>query len=116
MARWAKKPGEAVRKDEILVELETDKVSLEVAAPGLHRFVVPLTLVVLTLLFGYGLSLGLVDGDRRERFVSADGSEIVVDVTAIESRLPLAASVMPSGLAQGLSDDDLRDLLTLLAE
>jgi 2-oxoglutarate dehydrogenase E2 component (dihydrolipoamide succinyltransferase) len=34
VARWAKKPGEAVRKDEILVELETDKVSLEVAAPS----------------------------------------------------------------------------------
>ena len=34
VARWAKKPGEAVRKDEILVELETDKVSLEVAAPA----------------------------------------------------------------------------------
>ena len=34
VARWAKKPGDAVRKDEILVELETDKVSLEVAAPA----------------------------------------------------------------------------------
>lgn len=32
VARWAKKPGEAVRKDEVLVELETDKVSLEVVA------------------------------------------------------------------------------------
>jgi len=34
VARWTKKPGESVRKDEILVELETDKVSLEVAAPA----------------------------------------------------------------------------------
>ncbi len=33
VARWAKKAGEAVRKDELLVELETDKVSLEVVAP-----------------------------------------------------------------------------------
>src|SRR5581483_3908780 len=33
VARWAKKPGEAVKKDEVLVELETDKVNLEVAAP-----------------------------------------------------------------------------------
>ena len=33
VARWAKKPGEAVAKDEVLVELETDKVNLEVAAP-----------------------------------------------------------------------------------
>ncbi len=34
VARWTKKAGEAVRKDEILVELETDKVGLEVAAPA----------------------------------------------------------------------------------
>jgi 2-oxoglutarate dehydrogenase E2 component (dihydrolipoamide succinyltransferase) len=34
VARWTKKPGDAVKKDEILVELETDKVSLEVAAPA----------------------------------------------------------------------------------
>jgi 2-oxoglutarate dehydrogenase E2 component (dihydrolipoamide succinyltransferase) len=34
VARWTKKPGDAVRKDEILVELETDKVSLEVASPA----------------------------------------------------------------------------------
>jgi 2-oxoglutarate dehydrogenase E2 component (dihydrolipoamide succinyltransferase) len=34
VARWTKKAGEAVKKDEILVELETDKVSLEVASPS----------------------------------------------------------------------------------
>ena len=34
VARWTKKPGEPVKKDEVLVELETDKVSLEVAAPA----------------------------------------------------------------------------------
>src|SRR3569833_2954428 len=34
VARWTKKPGDAVKKDEVLVELETDKVSLEVSAPS----------------------------------------------------------------------------------
>ncbi|MBO9560471.1 MAG: 2-oxoglutarate dehydrogenase complex dihydrolipoyllysine-residue succinyltransferase [Caulobacter sp.] len=34
VARWTKKAGEAVKKDELLVELETDKVSLEVVAPS----------------------------------------------------------------------------------
>jgi 2-oxoglutarate dehydrogenase E2 component (dihydrolipoamide succinyltransferase) len=33
VARWTKAAGDAVRKDEVLVELETDKVSLEVVAP-----------------------------------------------------------------------------------
>ena len=34
VARWLKKPGDAVRADEALVELETDKVTLEVNAPS----------------------------------------------------------------------------------
>ena len=34
VAKWSKKAGDAVKRDEILVELETDKVSLEVAAPA----------------------------------------------------------------------------------
>lgn len=33
IAKWYKKPGDAVAKDELLVELETDKVTLEVNAP-----------------------------------------------------------------------------------
>jgi 2-oxoglutarate dehydrogenase E2 component (dihydrolipoamide succinyltransferase) len=32
VAKWLKKPGDAVAKDEALVELETDKVSVEVSA------------------------------------------------------------------------------------
>jgi 2-oxoglutarate dehydrogenase E2 component (dihydrolipoamide succinyltransferase) len=34
IGRWFKKPGEAVNQDEPLVELETDKVTLEVPAPA----------------------------------------------------------------------------------
>ncbi len=34
VARWLKKPGEAVAADEPLVELETDKVTVEVNAPA----------------------------------------------------------------------------------
>jgi 2-oxoglutarate dehydrogenase E2 component (dihydrolipoamide succinyltransferase) len=34
VSRWLKKPGEAVSMDEALVELETDKVTLEVNAPA----------------------------------------------------------------------------------
>jgi 2-oxoglutarate dehydrogenase E2 component (dihydrolipoamide succinyltransferase) len=33
VGRWSKKEGEAVAKDEVLVELETDKITVEVAAP-----------------------------------------------------------------------------------
>ncbi|RXF73064.1 2-oxoglutarate dehydrogenase complex dihydrolipoyllysine-residue succinyltransferase [Hansschlegelia zhihuaiae] len=34
IGRWFKKPGEAVKQDEPVVELETDKVTLEVPAPA----------------------------------------------------------------------------------
>lgn len=33
IAKWYKKPGDAIKKDEPLVELETDKVTMEVNAP-----------------------------------------------------------------------------------
>src|SRR5579863_4900966 len=33
VARWTKKAGDAVKRDEVVVELDTDKVSLEVVAP-----------------------------------------------------------------------------------
>jgi 2-oxoglutarate dehydrogenase E2 component (dihydrolipoamide succinyltransferase) len=34
VGRWAKNVGDAVKKDEVLIEIETDKVALEVAAPA----------------------------------------------------------------------------------
>ena len=34
VARWLKQPGETVKRDEPVVELETDKVTLEVPAPA----------------------------------------------------------------------------------
>jgi len=34
IAKWTKKVGDPVRRDELLVELETDKVSLEVVSPA----------------------------------------------------------------------------------
>ncbi|MFT4099368.1 MAG: dihydrolipoamide succinyltransferase, partial [Rhodoblastus sp.] len=34
IGKWFKKPGDAVKADEPLVELETDKVTLEVNAPA----------------------------------------------------------------------------------
>ncbi|HWW12780.1 MAG TPA: biotin/lipoyl-containing protein, partial [Brevundimonas sp.] len=34
IGKWTKKAGDPVKKDEVLVELETDKVSLEVVSPS----------------------------------------------------------------------------------
>ena len=62
----------------------------------------------------HGISLGLLDDGLRERFAGMDGLEIILALAEIESRQPLATSIMPQGLEQGLSDEDLRDLLALL--
>lgn len=37
VGKWLKQPGETVREDEPVVELETDKVSVEVPAPAAGR-------------------------------------------------------------------------------
>src|SRR5690554_1713962 len=34
IASWYKKPGEAVKRDELLVDIETDKVVIEVVSPS----------------------------------------------------------------------------------
>ena len=34
IATWYKKPGESVSRDELIVDIETDKVVLEVVAPA----------------------------------------------------------------------------------
>ena len=34
VAQWFKQPGDHVERDEVLVELETDKVAVEVPAPA----------------------------------------------------------------------------------
>src|SRR6059058_766750 len=34
VARWLKQPGETITRDEPVVELETDKVTLEIPAPA----------------------------------------------------------------------------------
>src|SRR3954447_1576645 len=34
VAKWLKQPGEAIERDEPVVELETDKVTLEAPAPA----------------------------------------------------------------------------------
>ncbi|MBX3439001.1 MAG: hypothetical protein KF861_16035 [Planctomycetaceae bacterium] len=63
-----------------------------------------------------GLSLGVVNGGLDERFLTADGKTFDVPIAEIESRKLSTQSIMPDGLHQLLSIEELRDLLALLSE
>jgi len=95
VAKWFKAPGEAVKADEILVELETDKVTVEVPAPAsgaLAEILVPVGGTV-----AVGAVLGLIEA-------GAAGA-VAAPAAAVRAPAPVptpaaapapAAAVMPS--------------------
>ena len=50
-----------------------------------------------------------------EQFLGTDGKRFDLQRNTIESRRLMTQSIMPDNLVVNLSDDDPRDLLTLLA-
>jgi 2-oxoglutarate dehydrogenase E2 component (dihydrolipoamide succinyltransferase) len=79
LLQWKKKVGDAVGQDEILIEIETDKVVMEVPAPSAG--------VITEILMG--------DGDT----VIAEQLIAKIDSTAVASAAPAAASVAPAAKA-----------------
>ena len=77
LLQWKKKPGEAVEMDEILVEIETDKVVLEVPAPA------------------SGVLAQLVKNDGE----SCVGEEVIarIDTEGVASTSPLEVTSVPAG-------------------
>ena len=61
VARWLKQPGERVERDEPVVELETDKVTLEVPAPAAG------VIGEICAAEGSNVPVGAVLGDDRRR-------------------------------------------------
>jgi 2-oxoglutarate dehydrogenase E2 component (dihydrolipoamide succinyltransferase) len=85
MGTWLKKSGDTVAKDELLVEIETDKVAVEVSAPAAG---------VLTILADAGAT---VTPNQQIGSISASGA------TAAAAPAPAAASAN-AGSAQITSD------------
>src|SRR5215472_10398987 len=81
IGKWFKKPGEAVAVDEPLVELETDKVTIEVPAPAAG------VLADIAAKDGDTVAVGAVLGQIKE---GAGGA-------AVKSATVAAPSVTPSG-------------------
>ncbi|MDE2479307.1 MAG: dihydrolipoamide succinyltransferase, partial [Betaproteobacteria bacterium] len=76
LLQWKKKPGEAVAQDEILIEIETDKVVLEVPAPSA------------------GVLTGIVKGDGAT--VVADEVIATIDTAAKPGAAAPAAAPAPA--------------------
>ena len=77
LLQWKKKPGETVEMDEILVEIETDKVVLEVPAPA------------------SGILAQLVKNDGE----LCIGEEVIarIDTEGVATTSPLEVTAVPAG-------------------
>ena len=62
---------------------------------------------------GFALRKG---GDRAETYLNAQGKEFRVAKSKIRSKREKTTSIMPDGLQVGLTDEELRDLLTFLTQ
>jgi 2-oxoglutarate dehydrogenase E2 component (dihydrolipoamide succinyltransferase) len=90
VAKWLKQPGEAVAVDEPVVELETDKVNVEVPAPAAG------TLAEILAAEGVSLSVGAVLGR-----IGDSATVAAAHPTPLEASLPLPpehAATSPTGL------------------
>ncbi len=82
LLQWKKKPGEAVAIDEILIEIETDKVVMEVPAPAAG--------VLAELVVGDG---GTV---TAEQLIAKIDTEGVAGASAAPAAAPAAAAPAPA--------------------
>jgi len=83
---WHKQAGERASRDEILVEVETDKIVLEVAAPADG--------VVTEILQPAGATVK--EGEVLARFEAGAGAEAAATVAATATEKPAAAEDAPS--------------------
>jgi 2-oxoglutarate dehydrogenase E2 component (dihydrolipoamide succinyltransferase) len=85
MLQWKKKVGEAVSADEILIEIETDKVVLEVPAPSAG------VLAEILVLDG-----GMVKAEQLIARIDTDGKVAAAPAANLAAPTPVAAAAMPA--------------------
>nr|WP_297530401.1 2-oxoglutarate dehydrogenase complex dihydrolipoyllysine-residue succinyltransferase [uncultured Roseateles sp.] len=88
LLQWKKKPGDAVAIDEILIEIETDKVVLEVPAPSAG--------VLSELVVGDG---GTVTSDQVIAKIDSEGKAGAAAPAAAAAPAPAAAAAAPAAAA-----------------
>jgi len=106
---WKKKPGEAVQADEILIEVETDKVVLEVPAPasGVLSEIVKGDGSMVTS----GEVLARIDSDGKASAAApaAAAPSASASASAAPAAAPVAASTSAAGIASPAASKILAD-------
>ncbi len=101
IGKWTKKAGDPVKKDEVLVELETDKVSLEVVSPSDG------TLAEIKFADGDTVTPGAVLGVVSEGGAAAAGAPAAApaktEAAPVPAAAPAAAPVAASGDAVAIN-------------
>ena len=102
LLQWKKKPGEAVEMDEILIEIETDKVVLEVPAPASG--------VLSEHVAGDGATV------TAEQVIARIDTEAKAGAAAPAAKAPPAAVAAPAAASAGKGDVAMPAAAKLLAE
>ncbi len=89
VGKWLKQPGDAVKADEPLVELETDKVSVEVPAPAAG------TMGEIKIAEGMTVAVGTVLGSIKEGAAAATAAPAAPSVPKPAPTNAVNASAMP---------------------
>jgi 2-oxoglutarate dehydrogenase E2 component (dihydrolipoamide succinyltransferase) len=99
LVTWHKRPGDPIRRDENLADLETDKVVLEVPAPlnGVMREITAAAGTTVTS----GQLLAVIEAGSSDASVAAPASALV----AARVATPAPATVRESPVAAAKSDD-----------
>jgi 2-oxoglutarate dehydrogenase E2 component (dihydrolipoamide succinyltransferase) len=87
IAKWFKKEGDAVKVDEPLVELETDKVTVEVPAPASGK------LEKINVVAGTTVTIGALLGSIAEGAAGAEAPKAAAPIAA--ALAPAKAAVIP---------------------
>jgi len=102
VAAWHKQPGERVARDELLVEIETDKVVMEVVAPEpgvIKAIIVPEGETIASEALLATLVAGAVSGADDSQAANSDPVAQAEAPTAISEKEPVVADVVPMGPA-----------------
>lgn len=102
LATWKKKIGEAVARDEILVDIETDKVVLEVPSPGAG--------VLVEIIKGDGETV--VSGELIARIdTTATAGAVAPAAEAVKTAAPAAAPAPAAAAPAGTASPSARKIL-----